>query len=120
MKLTRRVSELTPSATLQAKADAESVRDREQAGSRNWAGYGVGLLRVGGPGHRMEVGLAYTRASLHNEIGLYLERQGPDAHPHQQVGRHGRDLRPGTGELEKPQHEIRARRPAGPAPTRPP
>ena len=46
--------------------DAAAVRANEQLGSRNWAGYGVGLLRVGGPGHRQEVSLSYTRATLHN------------------------------------------------------
>ncbi|MBI3922951.1 MAG: NPCBM/NEW2 domain-containing protein [Armatimonadetes bacterium] len=46
--------------------DLSAVRANERIGSRNWAGYGVGLLRVGGPGHRMEAGLDYTRATLHN------------------------------------------------------
>jgi len=46
--------------------DRAAVRAREQLGSRNWAGYGVGLLRVGGAGHRQEVCLSYTRATLHN------------------------------------------------------
>ncbi len=46
--------------------DPARVRANEQLGSRNWAGYGVGLLRVGGPGHRQEVSLSYTRATLHN------------------------------------------------------
>ncbi|NCO34568.1 MAG: hypothetical protein AUJ92_20960 [Armatimonadetes bacterium CG2_30_59_28] len=47
-------------------SDAARVRENEKIGSRNWAGYGVGILRVGGPGHRMELGLDYTRATLHN------------------------------------------------------
>jgi len=42
------------------------VRENERIGSRNWAGYGVGILRVGGPGHRQELCLSYTRATLHN------------------------------------------------------
>jgi hypothetical protein len=46
--------------------DPAKVREREEIGSRNWPGYGVGLIRVGGPGHRQEIGLGYTRASLHN------------------------------------------------------
>ncbi|MBI2300353.1 MAG: hypothetical protein HYU66_15640 [Armatimonadetes bacterium] len=46
--------------------DPAAVRANELVGSRNWAGYGVGVLRVGGPGHRQEVGLSYTRCSLHN------------------------------------------------------
>ena len=46
--------------------DPAAVRERERIGSRNWPGYGVGLLRVGGPGHRQEVSLDYTRATLHN------------------------------------------------------
>ncbi|MFH1570251.1 MAG: hypothetical protein ABIL09_19825, partial [Gemmatimonadota bacterium] len=55
-------------------SDSERVRENERLGSRNWAGYGVGVLRVGGPGHRLEVGLAYTRASLHNaQDALSLE-----------------------------------------------
>ncbi|MEI6501980.1 MAG: hypothetical protein WCP21_13245, partial [Armatimonadota bacterium] len=47
-------------------SDPAKVRENEQQGSRNWAGYGVGVLRVGGPGHRQEVSLGYTRAALHN------------------------------------------------------
>jgi len=42
------------------------VCENERIGSRNWAGYGVGILRVGGPGHRQELCLSYTRATLHN------------------------------------------------------
>lgn len=54
--------------------DPDKVREREGRGSRNWPGYGVGVIRVGGPGHRQEVGLAYTRASLHNaQDALSLE-----------------------------------------------
>jgi hypothetical protein len=43
-----------------------AVRAAERIGSRNWAGYGVGIMRIGGPGHRQEMCLTYTRASLHN------------------------------------------------------
>ncbi|MDP2989057.1 MAG: hypothetical protein Q8O57_00625, partial [Kiritimatiellota bacterium] len=46
--------------------DQTKVRVNEQIGSRNWAGYGVGILRVGGPGHRQELCLTYTRAASHN------------------------------------------------------
>lgn len=46
--------------------DPAAVARNEAVGSRNWAGYGVGILRVGGPGHRMEACLSYSRASLHN------------------------------------------------------
>ncbi|OGV63420.1 MAG: hypothetical protein A3K19_30780 [Lentisphaerae bacterium RIFOXYB12_FULL_65_16] len=46
--------------------DPARVRENEKAGSRNWAGYGVGVIRVGGPGHRQEMSLGYTRAALHN------------------------------------------------------
>ncbi|MBM3475890.1 MAG: hypothetical protein FJX75_21695, partial [Armatimonadetes bacterium] len=54
--------------------EAAAVRANEQLGSRNWAGYGVGVVRVGGPGHRQEVGLSYTRATLHNaQDALSLE-----------------------------------------------
>jgi hypothetical protein len=47
-------------------SDPAKVRENEQRGSRNWAGYGVGVIRVGGPGHRQETSLGYTRAALHN------------------------------------------------------
>lgn len=47
-------------------SDPAVVRENEKLGSRNWPGYGVGMLRVGGPGHRQEVALGYTRAALHN------------------------------------------------------
>lgn len=54
--------------------DPSTVRKAERIGSRNWAGYGVGILRVGGPGHRQEVCLSYTRATLHNaQDALSLE-----------------------------------------------
>lgn len=46
--------------------DAARVAENEKIGSRNWAGYGVGVLRFGGPGHRQEMCLGYSRASLHN------------------------------------------------------
>lgn len=56
------------------QTDPAVVAANERRGSRNWAGYGVGILRVGGPGHRQEVGLTYTRASLHNaQDALSLE-----------------------------------------------
>ena len=38
----------------------------EQNHSMNWASFGVGILRVGKPDHRMELGMDYTRATLHN------------------------------------------------------
>ena len=47
-------------------SDPARVRTNERIGSRNWAGYGVGIIRVGGPGHRQEFALDYTRATLHN------------------------------------------------------
>lgn len=47
-------------------SDPVKVAENEKTGSRNWAGYGVGVLRVGGPGQRMEMSLGYTRAALHN------------------------------------------------------
>jgi hypothetical protein len=47
-------------------SDPAKVGENEKIGSRNWAGYGVGVIRVGGPGHRQEVSLGYTRAALHN------------------------------------------------------
>ncbi|MBU0608399.1 MAG: hypothetical protein KKI08_10975, partial [Armatimonadetes bacterium] len=46
--------------------DPATVREAEREGSRNWAGYGVGIMRIGGAGHRQEMCLTYTRASLHN------------------------------------------------------
>jgi len=45
--------------------DPEQLRDRERIPSMNWPGFGIGVLRVGGAGHRQEVFLAYDRASLH-------------------------------------------------------
>lgn len=47
-------------------SDPAKVYENERRGSRNWAGYGVGVIRVGGPGHRQELSLGYTRAALHN------------------------------------------------------
>jgi len=34
--------------------------------SRNWPGFGVGILRTGKPGQRLETSLHYARATLHN------------------------------------------------------
>ncbi len=47
------------------RTDGEQVRKAEQTPSMNWPGYGIGILRVGGPGHRQEVFLTYDRVSLH-------------------------------------------------------
>jgi len=45
--------------------DSDKVRENEQRPSMNWPGYGIGILRVGGPGHRQEVFMTYDRVSLH-------------------------------------------------------
>jgi hypothetical protein len=45
--------------------DAKGKAQRELRGSRNWAAYGVGVLRVGGTGHRMETSITYLRPTLH-------------------------------------------------------
>ena len=55
-------------------SDPAKVRENERRGSRNWPGYGVGVLRVGGHGHRQEISLNYTRVTLHNaQDALSLE-----------------------------------------------
>ena len=41
------------------------VRANEKLPSMNWPGFGVGILRVGGPGHRQEIRLSYDKVSLH-------------------------------------------------------
>lgn len=46
--------------------EPDKVAENEKKGSRNWAGYGIGILRVGGAGRRQEMTLNYTRATLHN------------------------------------------------------
>lgn len=48
------------------QTDPQKVAAAEKIGSRNWAGYGVGIIRVGGAGHRLELCLTDSRASLHN------------------------------------------------------
>ena len=56
------------------RVDQEKIRGNEKTGSRNWAGYGVGIMRVGGPGHRQELCLDYTRVCGHNaQDALSLE-----------------------------------------------
>jgi len=45
--------------------NAEQVSTNEKWPSMNWPGYGIGILRVGGPGHRQEVFMTYDRVSLH-------------------------------------------------------
>jgi len=45
--------------------EPSQVRANEQRTSRNWPGYGIGILRVGGHGHRQEVFMTYDRVSLH-------------------------------------------------------
>ncbi len=46
--------------------DGAKVSANEKLPSINWPGYGVGILRVGGPGHRQEVCLSYDKVSLHS------------------------------------------------------
>ncbi len=41
------------------------VAANEKLPSMNWPAYGMGLLRVGGAGHRMETLLSYDKVSLH-------------------------------------------------------
>lgn len=53
--------------------DPEKVAAHEKRPSQNWPGYGVGILRVGGPGHRQEVFVNYQRGTGHSHthsIGL--------------------------------------------------
>ncbi len=54
--------------------DPEKVAAHEKRPSQNWPGYGVGILRVGGPGgHRQEVFVNYRRGTGHSHthsIGL--------------------------------------------------
>jgi len=45
---------------------SSAVRANESRPSMNWPGFGVGILRVGGPGHRQEVCMTYDRQSLHS------------------------------------------------------
>ena len=50
--------------------------------SRNWPGFGVGLLRAGAPQQRLEVSLHYSRATLHNAqdmLGMSLWFDGVPA-----------------------------------------
>lgn len=44
----------------------EKVRPNETRPSMNWPGYGIGILRMGGHGHRQEVFMTYDRVSLHS------------------------------------------------------
>ncbi len=44
---------------------AGMVKSGEVRPSMNWPGFGVGVLRVGGSGHRQEVSLMYDRMSIH-------------------------------------------------------
>ncbi|MEN8255195.1 MAG: hypothetical protein ABFR33_06965 [Verrucomicrobiota bacterium] len=48
--------------------DTNEVMVNAMKPSGNWPGYGVGLLRVGDPSHRMELSLVYGRALLHGSI----------------------------------------------------
>ncbi|MBU0610609.1 MAG: heparinase II/III-family protein [Armatimonadetes bacterium] len=47
--------------------DPAKVAVGEQRPSRSWPGYGVSVLRVGGPGHRQEVVLTHDRISNHSK-----------------------------------------------------
>jgi hypothetical protein len=47
--------------------DPAKVAAGEQRASRSWPGYGVSVLRVGGPGHRQEVLLTHDRISNHSK-----------------------------------------------------
>ena len=46
--------------------DPAAVREHEAIPSKNWPGWGIGIVRVGGPGHRQELTLASTRTALHS------------------------------------------------------
>ncbi len=46
--------------------DGAQVSENEKLPSMNWPGFGVGVLRVGGPGHRQEIRLSYDKVSLHS------------------------------------------------------
>lgn len=53
--------------------DPQEVAQREKLGSENWPSWGMGLLRVGGPGHRMELTLSYPRPAQHtasDQLGI--------------------------------------------------
>lgn len=47
------------------QTDPQKVAEGERRPSMNWPGFGIGLLRVGGPGHRQELFMTYDRLSLH-------------------------------------------------------
>lgn len=71
--------------------DTDQVRKREAIPSMNWPGYGIGILRVGGPGHLQEVFMTYDRVSLHGASdklgiecwvdGVPVMREGGYANP---------------------------------------
>jgi len=67
------------------------VSANEKLPSMNWPGYGIGILRVGGPGHRQELFMTYDRVSLHGASdklaiecwvdGVPVMREGGYANP---------------------------------------
>ena len=54
--------------------DGISKQTLEKQGSRNWPGYGFGMLKVGKADYRMDLAMNYTRVSVHNgQDALSLE-----------------------------------------------
>ncbi len=51
-------------------ADPETISQRESVGSENWPGFGVGILRAGAPGQRLESSLSYTRQVGHSKSDI--------------------------------------------------
>lgn len=50
------------------QADAEKVRQSEKTPSLNWPAWGLGVVRIGGPGNRMELTMTYTRTAQHTAM----------------------------------------------------
>jgi len=86
--------------------DHATLSENEALPSMNWPGYGVGVLRVGGPGHRQEIRLSYDKVSLHGcsdklGIGCWV-----DGVPVMRPGGYAYDLH--AARLDESRPEIKA------------
>lgn len=86
--------------------DEASVAENERLPSKNWPGFGIGMLRVGGPGFRQEVTLSYTKESMHGKGDKFGTSVWVDGVPVMRYGGYasrglGRDIDP-----QRPEHQA--------------
>ena len=101
---------------------AEGGRMRERRPSMNWPGFGIGLLRVGGPGHRQELFMTYDRLfctaprQAGDRVlgdGVPVMRDGATPRRGQRLSRRDQAGDPERPGFSLPSPAVRVRAPAG-------